>query len=229
MGKSNTRFNGRNRMARTDAEKVQYAIDLIRQAQEAGVVPAHEAERHLRELGVEEPAAAVTVIAQVRGDVDQLRNGGGGVTRQIEQALAGLGRQVGLTVVAGSVRVVVGEGAPTAPVAAPAAGRPQAAGARAVTISLGWNGDRLNGEARQIVEDRLATLGREFGVTVVPGSVTIAQPGGGTTVIELRATGVEQLTRQAPQAGRAIEQALAGLAAQYGLARPDAGSVRLVV
>lgn len=222
-------------MARTDAEKVQYAIDLIRQAQEAGVVPAHEAARHLRELGVEEPAAAVTVIAQVRGDVDQLRNGNGEVTRQIEQALSGLAREVGLTVVTGSVRVTVGEGAPVAQAApaAPAAApvRPGAAptGGRAVTISVGWNGGRLPAEARQIVEDRLTTLGREFGVIVAYGSVVITNRGDGTVRIELRANGTEQLVQRGAAAGQRIEQALSELARDYGLARPTPGSVRVQV
>jgi hypothetical protein len=225
-------------MARTDAEKVQYAIDLIREAQEGGLVDAATAQRHLRELGVEELAATVTVTAQVRGDLDQLRNGNGEVTRQIEQTLGGLARQVGVTVVAGSVRLNVDGEVPTPAPAAPAPARPepwrpQAAQAadnrgQAVSITLGWGG-RLPAEGRQVVEDRLVRLGQQVGVNVVPGSVAITNPGGGIATIQLRATGVAAIAARRAEVERAVEQALTALARDNGIEAPRPGSVRVTV
>lgn len=222
-------------MARSDAEKVEYAVGLLRDAHRAGRLSQAELDQHLRELGVEpeQPPATVTITAQVRGELGQLR--GNDAPRAIEDALGELAEQAGLTVVEGSVRVQV-DGAAPAPAAAPAApGHTawRAGGAeqrgRRVTISVGWDGGRIPAEGREIVEERLAELGRGYGVNLVPGSVAITNPGAGTVRIELLATGVEQIGTRQAEAERAIQEALTGLARRNGLAAPRPGSVRVQV
>ena len=110
-------------MARSDAEKVEYAVGLLRDAHRAGRLSQAELDQHLRELGVEpeQPPATVTITAQVRGELGQLR--GNDAPRAIEDALGELAEQAGLTVVEGSVRVQV-DGAAPAPAAAAAPAAP---------------------------------------------------------------------------------------------------------
>lgn len=89
--------------------QVNYARDLVRQAQRNGLIDGATAEQHLTRLGVEQaaPAQTVTITVQVTGDATQLRNYNGQVQREVEQALVGNARRVGLTVVAGSTRVAL--------------------------------------------------------------------------------------------------------------------------
>ncbi len=85
--------------------------DLLDEGVRGGVLSRADADRRLRAAGVEveAPARTVTITAQVRGNVDALGGYGAETVRaQVEQALGGVARQVGLTVVPGQTRVTVG-------------------------------------------------------------------------------------------------------------------------
>lgn len=84
--------------------------NLLDEGVRAGVLTRAQADQRLRDAGVQvdTPARTITITTQVRGDLgvvngyaqDQVR-------RQVEQALAGVARQAGLTVAPGTTRVTV--------------------------------------------------------------------------------------------------------------------------
>lgn len=86
--------------------RVNYAQNLVRQAEQGGLIDGATARQHLRALGAEEAAAtAVTVTLQVRGDLAEARRYGGQINEQVEASLRGTAQRAGLEVVRNSVRV----------------------------------------------------------------------------------------------------------------------------
>lgn len=76
----------------------------------AGVLSQAQADQRLRDAGVEveTPARTVNIAVQVRGDLTAVNGyGQDQVRRSVEQALVGVARNAGLTVVPGSARVTV--------------------------------------------------------------------------------------------------------------------------
>ncbi len=95
-------------MARSDADKIRYAQDLVRQAQRGGLIDQATASAHLRELGVEDNRPTqVTITLQVTGDLELARRNAVAVNGAVEDALRGAAGGAGLTVVRGTTRVAL--------------------------------------------------------------------------------------------------------------------------
>lgn len=87
--------------------QVRYAQNLVRQAEQGGLIDGATARQHLAALGAQPAGRAVVVNLRLSGDVTALNTYNGQVNQAVEQALAGAAQRAGLTVEAGSVRVTL--------------------------------------------------------------------------------------------------------------------------
>lgn len=82
---------------RSDAEKVQYAVEVLQGAVRSGLVSQDQIAEHLAVLR-EGEATPVTITLNVTGSTGALRQYGSQVNTEVQRALGGLAQQAGLTI-----------------------------------------------------------------------------------------------------------------------------------
>lgn len=215
------------------------AKELVGQALRRGTISRVEHDRYVRELSETGNVTRVLVELELE-DADSIRNRAD-LARQVEQALAGLARQAGARVVAGSTRVTLDAIDPanedgyqetdfdeteTDEVYTNVAGDAGVLvqiNARVANDSNALTlGDRTT--IRRRVEGALGELGRGYGINMVPGS-TVVNLMGRDVQIQHRATGEVHLVSQGAEQ---VADTLSRLASEIGVELVR-GSVRVAV